>query len=898
MASTENGKSATTPKKLSIVDSIMPYADPSGKASMSIETEVVSSSTTQTKPIQTIWYETPQIGVVSSRSPSPTTRRSYELGESAASKRRVKSPSYKIALADPRLKEFVVEMPSDPAPKPNADASATLAVYLASRPYQMFCPNCPINPHVSSASMMFSSLSSMNYTSQDGKQASKSVKPFFNSLFSSSEFSSMFANIFGVPKQQNGDIGKPEGVISEQDSEAVEIIKSDNDDEEAQLSLKKLTLPLLECAIETYTEQSPNNAALDISSSLHNGDPKFLLNTIRTAFSSREILNDSFLKTSAQKSSHPSGIDLVSLRKAYDLIFELEPKALFRSTVFDALEILLSKVLVDPKVLDQEDVSIRYLLIVLEALLDSSDRVVPISIVAKMVKILAYTWDRKGLACDLIIKWLSRFLGDRYHPPPALLSEEIMCAAKTITMIYKANEIASPKPIVSHVLFYNDYLSEKMKTKEEYKVWKRIHGNAGSRLASSTVFTFLDYPILLDPVDACVHHAFYIQTQRHLPEPPRDTETLQARTIPVLFFEIRREFLVQDALDQIITKQHDLKKPLKVKFGAGEDEAQDQGGVQKEFFQILLESLIDPKWGLFIFDERTRCHWINGASDASDRKFELVGVVLGLVVFNGIIVDINLPKVFYKKLLGWEVTFDDFKDSFPEIGKGLEQMLAWSEGDVYDVYLRHFEISYEYYGTERMYELVKNGNAIPVTNENREEYVRLYYQHYVHKYVERQFNAFKKGFMRMCDGMITKLLRPEELELLLCGNRDLNLDDLKNHVKYEGGFDPSHPTIRSFWDVYSELTVSQKRDLLAFVTSSDRIPIRGFSDVSFTIQRNGPDSDKYDESISFVMKSIAPVLPTARTCFGILLLPDYKTKDKLRNKLLVALENRRGFGIA
>ena len=50
---------------------------------------------------------------------------------------------------------------------------------------------------------------------------------------------------------------------------------------------------------------------------------------------------------------------------------------------------------------------------------------------------------------------------------------------------------------------------------------------------------------------------------------------------------------------------------------------------------------------------------------------------------------------------------------------------------------------------------------------------------------------------------------------------------------------------RSFWDVYSELTVSQKRDLLAFVTSSDRIPIRGFSDVSFTIQRNGPDSDKY-----------------------------------------------------
>ena len=38
-------------------------------------------------------------------------------------------------------------------------------------------------------------------------------------------------------------------------------------------------------------------------------------------------------------------------------------------------------------------------------------------------------------------------------------------------------------------------------------------------------------------------------------------------------------------------------------------------------------------------------------------------------------------------------------------------------------------------------------------------------------------------------------------------------------------------------------------------------------------------------------------LPTASTCYNILLLPAYSSKEKLKEKLLLAIENATGFGL-
>ena len=54
---------------------------------------------------------------------------------------------------------------------------------------------------------------------------------------------------------------------------------------------------------------------------------------------------------------------------------------------------------------------------------------------------------------------------------------------------------------------------------------------------------------------------------------------------------------------------------------------------------------------MFIYNEEHRFYWINGDSIESPIKFELVGIILGLAIYNGVILDVHFPMVIYKKLM-------------------------------------------------------------------------------------------------------------------------------------------------------------------------------------------------------------------------------------------------------
>lgn len=218
------------------------------------------------------------------------------------------------------------------------------------------------------------------------------------------------------------------------------------------------------------------------------------------------------------------------------------------------------------------------------------------------------------------------------------------------------------------------------------------------------------------------------------------------------------------------------------------------------------------------------------------------------------------------------------------MGKGLQQLLDWEDGDVSDVFMRNFDISYDVYGNVKTFPLCENGHDIPVTNENRNEYVKLYINHYTNESIRRQFASFKKGFMKVCGGIALKMCRPEELELLVCGTKSTELDFnvLEQGVEYDDGYSSTHPTIINFWRVVHAFDLELKKKLLNFVTASDRVPLKGLGSLTFVVQRNGPDTDR---------------LPSALTCFGRLLLPEYNGIEKLRDRLVTAIENAKGFGL-
>jgi len=339
-----------------------------------------------------------------------------------------------------------------------------------------------------------------------------------------------------------------------------------------------------------------------------------------------------------------------------------------------------------------------------------------------------------------------------------------------------------------------------------------------------------------------------------------------------------------------------LKKPLRIIF-IGES-AIDKGGPRQEFFHLVIEQLVRPEYGLFREEKESREWWFNVARSSlingNDDESFLVGLVLGLAIYNSIILNLRFPLVIWKKLLGnypggsfrerknYVLRLEDVIATFPIVGANLQYLLDY-KGDVEKDFNQFFEVARDVFGVTTSVDLIPNGSQIPVTNQNRELYVEKYVDYLLNKSIENQFNSFSKGFKLICEGKFLELFRAEELELTVCGQPTIiNTEELEEICEYKAGFSKNHPYIKEFWKLVHSLSQEQKKRLLFFTTGSDRTPIGGLKTVGFIIQRNGSDTEH---------------LPTAMTCYHVLLLPKYSSVAKLKRKLLLALENEKGFGM-
>lgn len=69
---------------------------------------------------------------------------------------------------------------------------------------------------------------------------------------------------------------------------------------------------------------------------------------------------------------------------------------------------------------------------------------------------------------------------------------------------------------------------------------------------------------------------------------------------------------------------------------------------------------------MFMADDETRSLWFNpSAPEDLDREYILIGMLLGLAIYNSIILDIKFPSVLYRKLMSKIGTFEDLESSHP-----------------------------------------------------------------------------------------------------------------------------------------------------------------------------------------------------------------------------------------
>ena len=154
-----------------------------------------------------------------------------------------------------------------------------------------------------------------------------------------------------------------------------------------------------------------------------------------------------------------------------------------------------------------------------------------------------------------------------------------------------------------------------------------------------------------------------------------NSPTARIEVNPFLLLKVRRNDLLHDCLSQL-TKctSSDCKRPLIIKFEG--EEGQDDGGIRKEFFNLVTQAIVDPTQGYFLSDEETHDIWFNPANQDIET-YRLLGVLVGMAIYNGCLIDLPFPVAFYKKLLGWEITLKDLTEFRPSLGKGLGEVILF-----------------------------------------------------------------------------------------------------------------------------------------------------------------------------------------------------------------------------
>uniref|UniRef100_A0A1I8N8Z9 Ubiquitin-protein ligase E3A n=1 Tax=Musca domestica TaxID=7370 RepID=A0A1I8N8Z9_MUSDO len=444
-------------------------------------------------------------------------------------------------------------------------------------------------------------------------------------------------------------------------------------------------------------------------------------------------------------------------------------------------------------------------------------------------------------------------------------------------------------PLVPLEEFYNEPLSDAIQMDRDYLSYKNLSLDLAGE---GNHFSFMLYSFILTPATKVIA-LYYDSRIRMYSERNSSLYSLfnylgDGNDVlrPDLKLKVRRDNIVNDALIGLelvaMSSPKDLKKQLVVEF-VGE-QGIDEGGVSKEFFQLIVEEIFNPDFGMFVHQEETNTMWFNPSPFENGAQFALIGIIIGLAIYNNIILAVNFPMVVYRKLMGGRGSFYDLKDWNPTLYRSLKSMLDYQENDMEEVFMQTFKISYKNVFDEVVeHELKPGGGDVAVGQHNKKEFVDLYSDFLLNTNIEKQFKAFKKGFDMVTDESPLQLLfRPEEIELLVCGSRKFDFVELEKSTEYEGGYTKDTQIIKDFWSIVHSLPEESKRKLLEFTTGSDRVPVGGLSRLKLLITRHGPDSDR---------------LPTSHTCFNVLLLPEYSSKEKLEERLLKAINYSKGFGM-
>jgi E3 ubiquitin-protein ligase HUWE1 len=352
-----------------------------------------------------------------------------------------------------------------------------------------------------------------------------------------------------------------------------------------------------------------------------------------------------------------------------------------------------------------------------------------------------------------------------------------------------------------------------------------------------------------------------------------------------LRLSIRRTYVFEDAYHQLrLRNSEEMRGRLHITFR--NEEGVDAGGLSREFFGILAKEIFNPNYALFTSTEDGCTFQPNSNSSINPDHlsyFRFVGRIVGKAVADGFLLDAHFTRSLYKHMLGIKLTHHDMEAIDPDYYRNLKTILEFNLADI-GLELT-FSIEDHSFGRSQVIDLLPNGRTIHVTEETKEEYVRLVCEHRMTTAISSQIKAYLDGFYELVSPELIAVFTPRELELLISGLPDIDVHDLKKNTDYVA-WKATDREIQWFWNILFGLSRNEKATFLQFVTGSSKVPLSGFSELQgmrgiqkFSIHKVGGSKG---------------ALMSAHTCFNSLDLPTYSSEEEMREKLTYAINEGGG----
>ncbi|XP_059140326.1 E3 ubiquitin-protein ligase Su(dx)-like [Physella acuta] len=350
---------------------------------------------------------------------------------------------------------------------------------------------------------------------------------------------------------------------------------------------------------------------------------------------------------------------------------------------------------------------------------------------------------------------------------------------------------------------------------------------------------------------------------------------------------VSRDNLFEDSFAQIMRLQpFDLRRRLYIIFKG--EEGLDYGGLAREWFFHVSHDVLNPMYCLFEYASNSNYSLqINPASSINPdhlQYFKFIGRFIAMALYHGKFIDSGFTLPFYKRMLSKKLTIKDLET----IDSEFYQSLLWvKENNIEDCGLELFFCAdFEILGKVEQHDLKPGGSEVKVTEENKEEYLNLMTNWRFTRGVEEQTKAFLEGFNEVVPLQWLQYFDERELELMLCGMQEIDVDDWERTTIYRH-YQRSSKQVVWFWKMVREIDNEKRTRLLQFVTGTCRLPVGGFAEL---MGSNGPQR--------FCIEKVGKEtwLPRSHTCFNRLDLPPYRSYEQLVEKLNYAIEETEGFG--